>query len=1370
MFSIKNSEIHVLINQSILNKKYPHINISDFKKTTIKSVDSKLNLSVIDLGPLNDDFIENIEKLIRESSKTKSHKEKITAVPNYQTNKKENENCTICGNKISKVAFNSKIKSLKNNKPELCGKCIEKIVTAEFYDKVTPLIKSNDTKELNNVRERLGNDQLFDLGMELLEKYDIIGYIGVKKLFFTIDKDSYLITKYRKFSDKNNLLIDNICQVKNTAVKSHKKETISKEVNESQNNFINEKTTTLRKETLDKMNLFINALKAGKSHDDACKIAKLDADKIENWYKFGKKGDRNYIPFYNEYRPFRPENIKRNQKMEKFLEALSKDSFENALKKSNLNANKVRSWYSLGEKGDEDYKNFYFGCKLLLPKGIPKEDTGKIVNNEELMNEFITLIEDGKTNNEAINQLKIPKFKVKNWINQGKLGNKKYVDFYNAYMIEINEKKAAKKAKKPKKQQKESELTNDKICKICGRKFSKKRTKDICKRCEKKQYASKIILKLLKIIKPEIPFKKDDLKSLNLEEFQIKDYIWTLKEFNLITERNNKYQLKNKKTLRKFIEKSGIEIDELPSVESENSLHKTCKKCGKTLLKNTDFFKSETTPDGYEDNCKDCKKLISAADYLKEISEYIDFDGEFSEEDLKPYFKDPFKLQAKLWLLIENDLVKKNFEENTYVLTDEKTANDFLEKYWEEKPKIKPPVKNTKEEQMEIIINAMSEGKSRSEAAELAGTPLYKITHWFNEGRQGYGKDNIKFYKQLKEIETPQNALKIDMKVVLHELREGKDISQISHVSENEIKNWISKGKENLKPYDEFYREYEKIIQKNKEKDINEYNDKQINRKIFLENIKIGKSKQEAAENAHIDLSLVEKWYSKGFANEMPYHEFYEKYVQLKNQPKKAEIPQIEKTDNFGNGTTITQMNMILKNMVKGMDEYEAVENAEISKNTYKYWLNRGKQEFGELYTQFYHYINEIKDGKYIIQDDDPEDEYKGILTPLPKQLEKELKRFSKGNSTGFAWVNKPGNIWIYARRVGNQQISIKDENIYNLYKKVVGQGHVWGVRNLTKAKESLKSNLKPDKHEIDSGIHDSIPKEYHETNEKEEEIQNVISPEIYSPLPQKYLETFPKQSNQTGIAWVNKIGNQFIYSRKVNGKTVKITNYDIYKLHKEVITQNQIWGIRNYDNAQKFIDIPDAFEIPKIYKKPEEQINTDIYAPLSEEHISRFKPNMNNKSGIAWVNKVGNKWFYQRQKNGKIIRISDSNIRKLHERVLKNKQIWGIIDIEKAKISIENNGELPPNKTTTHITSKNATITYIKKQNKMDVLIKGIIKNNELISLLNKLKEFEGNIKRIITTAINKEMDLFIELELTNDSLERFEEKIDDLNWNINK
>ena len=46
------------------------------------------------------------------------------------------------------------------------------------------------------------------------------------------------------------------------------------------------------------------------------------------------------------------------------------------------------------------------------------------------------------------------------------------------------------------------------------------------------------------------------------------------------------------------------------------------------------------------------------------------------------------------------------------------------------------------------------------------------------------------------------------------------------------------------------------------------------------------------------------------------------------------------------------------------------------------------------------------------------EDSDEGILRQLPEDIEKELRKYSKGNKTGFAWVNKINNQWIYARQI----------------------------------------------------------------------------------------------------------------------------------------------------------------------------------------------------------------------------------------------------------------------------------------------------------------------------------------------------------------
>ena len=58
-----------------------------------------------------------------------------------------------------------------------------------------------------------------------------------------------------------------------------------------------------------------------------------------------------------------------------------------------------------------------------------------------------------------------------------------------------------------------------------------------------------------------------------------------------------------------------------------------------------------------------------------------------------------------------------------------------------------------KEKQMSIILDKIKKGKTRKEAAEIVGIPLYRIVHWYNEGKNGFGNDNIEFYKKLEMIE-----------------------------------------------------------------------------------------------------------------------------------------------------------------------------------------------------------------------------------------------------------------------------------------------------------------------------------------------------------------------------------------------------------------------------------------------------------------------------------------------------------------------------------------------------------------------------------------------------------------------------------------
>ena len=90
-----------------------------------------------------------------------------------------------------------------------------------------------------------------------------------------------------------------------------------------------------------------------------------------------------------------------------------------------------------------------------------------------------------------------------------------------------------------------------------------------------------------------------------------------------------------------------------------------------------------------------------------------------------------------------------------------------------------------KEKQMSIILDEIKKGKTRKEAAEIVGIPLYRIVHWYNEGKNGFGNDNIEFYKKLEKIEnnvkddgklTPNKKIKNSNKLKSRKIKKSKEL------------------------------------------------------------------------------------------------------------------------------------------------------------------------------------------------------------------------------------------------------------------------------------------------------------------------------------------------------------------------------------------------------------------------------------------------------------------------------------------------------------------------------------------------------------------------------------------------------------------
>lgn len=287
----------------------------------------------------------------------------------------------------------------------------------------------------------------------------------------------------------------------------------------------------------------------------------------------------------------------------------------------------------------------------------------------------------------------------------------------------------------------------------------------------------------------------------------------------------------------------------------------------------------------------------------------------------------------------------------------------------------------------------------------------------------------------------------------------------------------------------------------------------------------------------------------------------------------------------------------------------------------------------------------------------------------------------------------------------------------------------------------------------------------------KENQIEHINNnvydfKEILTPLDKKYANNFnPKQMNQSGIAWISYNGVTWIYQRNVNNKTISFSDSDIFSLHEQVIKHNQPWGVRDFNLAEKFL---------KSIYSPFIETNDDlgILNPLPEEYESRFNPTQSSKTGIAWVSKIGDSWYYQRNVNNKHIYIKKQDLYELYNEVIDNNLMWGIRDYDKVKkyIKIPDDFKIPKKSKKIIKIENKVLVTYSRtKKDEIDVEINGKINGNELNNMLNKLNFFIIDIEKMELNKVKEKFDVLIKLNLNVALINKFEDEVNELGWGIN-
>lgn len=798
---------------------------------------------------------------------------------------------------------------------------------------------------------------------------------------------------------------------------------------------------------------------------------------------------------------------------------------------------------------------------------------GLIINNEIFIDEeyFIENYPDFKTklekrNIEIINKnVEVIVLGDYNNSNEFNINLKILLDELNQYTL-IQEKIEIQKD--------DLEKTEEKNCEICNKNL-KNTEKELCPKCSKKRYASKLLKKLLNFVDPEVEFNKNNLPKTHYNDIQINETIWTLQEVNLLDEHYEYCILKSQNTLDKFLKKYYTEKTaektpkENPKEEKTKKITKRCIVC-ENIFPTSKFYKSNKTEDGFEDYCKKCKKMVNTANYLKELLNYAE-PGTTFKKDILPEDNNDFNgIQGKIWALEDYDLIKKNKDDENYILTDQEICKSFLNRYYIEnkdkkiKPKVTPKKELSKKEQMKIVINAISNGKTNKEAAKLANIQIYNITHWYNQGKKEIGEDNIQFYnkynKAMKEFELnsiknlyviesfnkkdelsiADSLRKQQMEIILTNLGKGKskkNSAYTANITNETLQQWYKRGKNNLgAEYKEFY---EKI-------------------NIILSPIKTPNPEEATTSDKTLE---IEEDLFEGILNLLPIK--YTKYFKYESESGFAWVRK-------------NQGQWVYKRKVSGIQQQLSRSNLyslylEIIKNDYIWGvrdLTKAKESLAscekpDIKKLDAETIKKIKEKSHQILNTS-NDSFKGILNKLPEKYEK-IFRASK-SPTGFAWVYKGPNTWIYTKIDEKEKIQITRNNLYILYKEVINQGQIWGVRDLKKAKKNLSLCEKPklsQLHEIERN--NKFETNENKTEESEKEDDLVILHEIKETSEQSETETNNEENlsreEVTCIIFDSKSFDRVIISGLIKTQDLMNTLYKFKPYENDmikIITNNQ--------------------------------------------------------------------------------------------------------------------------------------------------------------------------------------------------------------------
>lgn len=658
----------------------------------------------------------------------------------------------------------------------------------------------------------------------------------------------------------------------------------------------------------------------------------------------------------------------------------------------------VKRWIRLGSEGDEEYKDFYEEYKKIP---LSKQETKSDI--EEIIDKCVKLLESGTHFREIPNLLDVSESELKNFFTQGRLGVKPYDKYYKA---SIQSKKAFKTVKKEKNniynqlnnlnlKELDFILEENNCLQLIPNKNRKIKTikeeidiEDIKKSLTRlnhiKRVENKIKKQLNKLkIRTLLGYLNDKDRVLYTNRPRKKIIQKILKDLNFNDMEqfyDELFKIKKPKHKEKLIptEETNEEEEEIVKEQThigkenlEKDSKNRCEICGREL-----------NPYAKRDKCKRCLRSIHGVNILNELLNYIQPGIPFFKDDLKNLGYHKEKAQFSIWVLLDNNLLKKE-PNKKYSLVEKEKLDAFIEKWEEyiENPNggVDPTVILSKE--CIICKKSFSISNFDRSASSIDGFKEYckKCKPRVNTARSlknllNYVKPKEVFYKyQLYQYyEQPFLLDSIVYNLIDYDLIQQK--GEKYRLKDEKILNDF---------LDKYYIEEEPRSIENEEKPVKEprsseqtstlsEEDIELKRKmnIVLHYLKEGFPEKEAFNSADLNKSILITWKNLGKRGQEPYNYFYQEYINLKNEEASNEEPIVDEPKKELTEEEIRtkeQMDLFTKEIINTQSIKDAFKNANLNIEKFDNWINLGNSG-EEFYKNFLdNYKNSLK---YIINEE----------------------------------------------------------------------------------------------------------------------------------------------------------------------------------------------------------------------------------------------------------------------------------------------------------------------------------------------------------------------------------------------------------------